>query len=93
VDVFEVDLARGYCPAYDTAGNCIPQVVDYEEGTLLLDLVDALTNQVVWRGWAQDVVDGLAEDQVRMEAEIDEAVRRIFERFPVCCQAAARAPK
>ncbi len=37
----------GYC-----YGTCEPQVVDFEQGTLVIDLVDARTKKVVWRGGA-----------------------------------------
>ncbi len=35
----------GYC-----YGNCEPRVVDFEQGTLVIDLVDARTKKVVRRG-------------------------------------------
>ena len=58
VDVYEVDTRYGYC-----YGNCQPQVVDFEQGTLVIDVVDAATGKVVWRGWAQDVMNGVIDDQ------------------------------
>jgi hypothetical protein len=30
----------------------------YETGALLIDFVDARTDKLVWRGWAEDGVDG-----------------------------------
>ena len=51
VEVYEVDTQHGYC--YD---NCRPQFTDYEQGTLVIDIVDAKTSKVIWRGWAQDVM-------------------------------------
>src|SRR5262245_32433590 len=50
VDVNRVDQRYGYCYAED----CGVRVMEYEAGTLVLDVVDARTNRVVWRGWAQD---------------------------------------
>jgi hypothetical protein len=76
-DVNGVDSQRGYC--YD---NCEPRVIEFEEGTLVIDVVDAHTNKVVWRGWAQDSMEGVINDQDRMERQIDEAVIKMMARFP-----------
>lgn len=54
----------------------------FEKGTLVIDLVDAATGQLVWRGWAVDSVDGVVDDQAWMERRIDEAVARIVRRLP-----------
>ena len=53
----------------------------YDEGSLILDFVDAKTNELVWRGiaWAEVYpADGPEE----RERKVNEAVRRIVERFP-----------
>jgi hypothetical protein len=60
----------------------VPDVSEYDSGTLVLDFVDARTKKVVWRGWAQNNMEGVIANQDRLEAHIDEAVRRMFERFP-----------
>jgi hypothetical protein len=44
--------------------------------------VDARTLKVIWRGWAQDSIQGIIDDQARLERQVDKAVTRIFERFP-----------
>jgi hypothetical protein len=54
----------------------------YEAGTLVLDFVDTRTNRLVWRGWAEDTVDGVIDNQDWMEQKIDEAVTRILETRP-----------
>jgi hypothetical protein len=77
MEINAVDRQAGYC--YD---DCGPQVIEYEEGTLVLDVVDARTKRVIWRGWAQDSVEGIIDDQARLERQVDKAVTRIFERFP-----------
>ena len=59
LDVYKVDNQYGYC-----YGSCEPQVVDYELGTLVIDIVDAKTNKVVWRGWAQDAMNGIIDNQI-----------------------------
>ncbi len=61
-------------------GGCGPLV--YEAGTLLLDFVDARTNRVAWRGWAEGSLDAVIDDQARLEQMIDEAVAKIVARWP-----------
>ena len=76
-EVQGVDTSRGYC--YD---NCEPRVSEYEAGTLVIDMVDAKTNKVVWRGWAQDSMTGVIDNQTRLEKQIDEAVTKMMRELP-----------
>lgn len=77
LDVYEVDNQYGYC-----YGNCEPQVVDYEQGTLVVDIVDAKTNKVVWRGWSQDTMNGVIDNQQRLEKQVDEGVTKMMTLLP-----------
>jgi hypothetical protein len=77
LDVFEVDSRYGYC-----YGNCQPQVVDYELGTLVIDIVDTKTNKVVWRGWAQEAMNGIIDNQDRLEKQVDEGVTKMMLLLP-----------
>jgi hypothetical protein len=77
LDVYEVDHQYGYC-----YGNCQPQVVDYELGTLVIDVVDTKTNKVVWRGWAQDAMNGVIDNQARLEKQVDEGVTKMMMLLP-----------
>lgn len=54
--------------------------VNYQEGTLILDLIDAKTGNQVWRGAAVGMLDNLTPEQA--DARIEEAVRLIFSKFP-----------
>ncbi|MEQ1573383.1 MAG: DUF4136 domain-containing protein [Vicinamibacterales bacterium] len=63
-------------------GNCQASVIDYEQGTLVIDMLDAKTNKLVWRGWAQDSVQGIIDDQDRLNRQVDEAVSKMFALFP-----------
>lgn len=75
VDEFD----RNYsCPS----GECSPKTVGYEAGTLMIDITDASTNRVVWRGWAQDSFDGVIDNQDRLAEKVEEAVSRILEQLP-----------
>lgn len=50
----------------------------YDEGTLVIDIVDATTNELVWRGSAI----GAVGDPVRAREKVGETVRMILEEFP-----------
>jgi len=56
-------------------------VDEYTEGTLIIDVVDAEANQLVWRGTAQAEVSERTSPKERRE-RIAEAVRRILAKFP-----------
>jgi len=76
-EVNGIDRSRGYC--YD---DCEPRVSAYEEGTLVVDAVDARTHRVVWRGWAQTDVNGVIDNQDHLASTINEAVTKMMARFP-----------
>jgi hypothetical protein len=79
IDINRIDADHGYC--FDA--NCQARVVEYEAGTLVLDVVDAKTNRVIWRGWAQNTIDDAKIDnEQRLARQVDEAVRRMLARFP-----------
>ena len=73
-------LARERAECYDAAYSA--RVIDNEAATLVLDIVDARTEQLVWRGWAQDDLDALLADHRRMAREINEAVQRMMAQLP-----------
>jgi hypothetical protein len=75
INTSEIDQKYGYC----ASSECRPFV--YDAGTLLLDFVDARTNKLVWRGWAEGSMDGV-DNQAWMEQKVDDAVNRILARLP-----------
>lgn len=74
IDLGAADANLGIC------STCTPTV--YDAGTLLIDLVDSRTDKLVWRGWAEGGLNDAIDSQDRMEARIDETVRRIMEKLP-----------
>ena len=73
-----------YEPYYYTGYADVPRVVGYDvdqitytEGTFVIDLIDAETNKVVWRGWANDRIA-----PENLNSEIRNYVQEIFEEFP-----------
>jgi len=76
LDVRELDRQYAPCPP----GDCRTFV--YDAGTLMVDLVDARTNTLLWRGWAEGSMDGTIDNQAWLEARVDDAVLRILSRLP-----------
>ncbi|UII32924.1 DUF4136 domain-containing protein [Fulvivirga ulvae] len=65
---------------YNTVTRVVGYDVDrvqYTEGTLVIDLIDQNTNNVVWRGRADDYIE-----PYNVRAEVQEYVEEIFEEYP-----------
>lgn len=68
-------------PGRAWVGSSQTHVVEYDEGTLILDIVEPEARKLLWRGSAQAEVNLSASPEKKQE-KIDEAVRRMLERFP-----------
>lgn len=79
MNVNSADQTSGAC--YDE--DCAVRVVENELGTMVLDVVDAQTNRLIWRAWAQNPIEGVLDNPQRFQSRINEAVTRMFARFPV----------
>jgi hypothetical protein len=55
-------------------------VYQYREGTLIIDLMDAKNNNLIWRGWGTAVLNDSTIDLT--EEEINDAVYKILKEFP-----------
>jgi hypothetical protein len=53
-------------------------VRQYREGTIIVDVIDRATDQLVWRGWAAS----RNNDGYYDEAEISYTIEKILEKFP-----------
>ena len=51
---------------------------DYKEGTLIIDIIDARTRQLAWRGWAV----GATRKGYYTEEKVGEAVKAVLDHFP-----------
>ena len=60
--------------------DCTAEI--YDKGTLLVDLTDARTGALVWRGVAQSGLAAVVNNQLRMEETINRVVTRIFTKLP-----------
>lgn len=57
------------------------RVTQYTKGTLVLDIVEPVQNQLVWRGIGESKIDDGANQSERTQL-IDDAVGRILNAFP-----------
>jgi hypothetical protein len=78
VQVASGDATSGAC--YDA--DCAVRVLETEADSIVLDVVDARTNRLIWRGWAQNATAGSLDRPERLERRIRDAVARMFTRFP-----------
>ncbi len=76
------DWGYGYGPhgGYWGHGGRI-DVWQYEEGTLILDFVDANSKDLIWRGSAKAELDSTITPEEAQKL-INEAVQKILENFP-----------
>ncbi len=59
-----------------------PAIVrQYVQGTLVLDIVDGRTNELIWRGWATDRLDDDPKPK-QVRHYVTAAVQKILEEFP-----------
>jgi hypothetical protein len=70
----------GLEPTTQRCRDCAVEV--YDEGTLLIDLTDARTGTLVWRGVAKSGLAGVVDNQTKMEETIERVVARIFAKLP-----------
>ena len=77
IDVNRTDSINGYC----ADESCTTRVNEFEAGTLILDILDARTNRLIWRGWAQHAIGDELENRDHMARRIDEAVTKMLARF------------
>lgn len=65
---------------WEVCTDCKPFVFD--AGTLAIDLLDADSLALVWRGWSEGNMNGLIDHQPRLEAEAERLVGRIVAALP-----------
>src|SRR5260221_3195134 len=60
-------------------GNATTRVDNYKVGTLVVDLFDAKTKDLVWRGSSSDT---LSDKPDKTSKNLDKGVQKMFEHFP-----------
>lgn len=69
---------RGWGPGWWGWGGTQYTQQQYQAGTLVVDMVDARTRKLVWRGSVQNAVG----DPARIAAQLQKEAERIVEKFP-----------
>jgi len=69
----------GYAGSYANTGGV--SVYEYEQGTLILDFVDAKTKKLIWRATAKAIISPASTPE-KQTAKIKNAVEEILENFP-----------
>jgi hypothetical protein len=70
--------------------ECRGTVSDYDAGTLVIDVLDARVQQLVWRGWAEHRLEDMLDDPQVVHRRVQDAVHRIMKTLPLTVQAGAR---
>ena len=60
-------------------GTSTTTVNEYREGTLVLDMYDSNSRQLLWRGTATDTMSDKPE---KNEKKLNKAVEKMFDKFP-----------
>jgi Domain of unknown function (DUF4136) len=82
LDVNTINTGYGYgWGAYRGGVATHTTVTEYQEGTLLIDLIDPKAKQLIWRGSGQSRLRRSSTPEQR-EQRIDEAVGEILKSFP-----------
>ncbi|MEM9177492.1 MAG: DUF4136 domain-containing protein [Myxococcota bacterium] len=83
VDSTGVDIGAGGWRrpyGYGVFGSTTTRVNNFQEATLILDVLDPEKNELTWRGWGQRMLS--TKDRDRSEERLREGVRAILDRFP-----------
>jgi hypothetical protein len=68
--------------------DCRAEVTTYEAGTLVVDLIDASTHRLVWRGWAEHRLEDMLDEPAQVRQRVQVGIRRIFTTLPLTVVAA-----
>jgi hypothetical protein len=76
------DWGYRYSDYYWGWGGREVDVYNYQEGTLIIDLIDAKTKNMVWRGAGTKPLDDGAPSPEKQDKNIRNAVGAIMEKYP-----------
>ncbi len=74
-------MGWGFRPFYGRVGVASSQVHKYKEGTIVIEIVDFKSNQMIWQGAAAGALTGLENPEDANEV-VSRAVRDILAKFP-----------
>jgi hypothetical protein len=55
------------------------QVIDYNEGTLVINVIDRKQHQLIWSGWSV----GTVSDEQSLSTQVERDIKRIFRKYPI----------
>jgi len=87
IDVFEAS-PQWYDPRSEYGVGT--DIIQYEQGTIVVHIVDAATEETLWVGWAQGDIGPALLRAINMREWVDEVVELMFEDFPVLTRQMAR---
>ena len=70
---------RGFGGWGDSFGDATTTEHDYKDGTLVIDMYEAKTKQLIWRGSVEDMLSDKAE---KNEKNLKKGVAKMFKQFP-----------
>jgi hypothetical protein len=77
-----LNLGMAYgAPAGGTSGSTATSTTVVHSGQLILDMYDANTKQMVWRGMVPDAIDANAKPD-KKQKHMDRAVERLLKNYP-----------
>ncbi len=76
------DWGYRYSDYYWGYGGRQMDVYQYQEGQMIIDLVEEKTHNLVWRGTGKGVVDQTQKSPEEMQAKINDVVAQIMANFP-----------
>ena len=60
-------------------GNATTTVDNYKTGTLVVDLFDAKTKKIIWRGSSSETLSDKSDKNIK---NLDNGVKKMFDHFP-----------
>ncbi len=76
------DWGYGYSSHYWGYGGRQVDVYQYQEGQMIIDLVEEQSHNLVWRGSGKGVVDSSPRSPEEMQARINDVVAQIMANYP-----------
>src|SRR6202011_2292027 len=79
LDVAEWDYGYRYDPLWWSDPGPYPPAVTYTEGTVIVDVINPSTKELLWRGQG---VARVSDDQGQYEQDLGKTVTAILDKFP-----------
>ncbi|WP_020528933.1 DUF4136 domain-containing protein [Flexithrix dorotheae] len=74
------DYLHDYFLSMEPKGDLITKEYEFQEGTLLIQMVEVESGNMIWQGYASGIMDNNIFN--RKKDNIEEAVELIFEKYP-----------